>query len=42
MALSGVKYEAIVPDWGSKDLKGGTLRSTLKDLGFEWEEFIKA
>ncbi len=34
--------KAIVPDWGSKDLKGGTLRSAVKDLGFEWEEFIKA
>lgn len=28
-----------VPDWGSKDLKTGTLRSIVKDLGFEWEEF---
>ncbi len=30
------------PDWGSKDLKNGTLRSIVKDLGFEWDEFIKA
>ncbi|HLA96633.1 MAG TPA: type II toxin-antitoxin system HicA family toxin [Pyrinomonadaceae bacterium] len=29
-----------VPDWGSKDLKTGTLRSIVKDLGFEWDEFI--
>jgi mRNA interferase HicA len=31
--------KAIVPDWGSKDLKVGTLRSAVKDLGFDWEEF---
>ncbi|MEO6052257.1 MAG: type II toxin-antitoxin system HicA family toxin [Pyrinomonadaceae bacterium] len=31
-----------VPDWGSKDLKNGTLRSVVKDLGFEWDEFTKA
>ena len=31
-----------VPDWGSKDLKAGTLRSAVKLLGFEWDEFIKA
>ena len=29
-----------VPDWGSKDLKTGTLRGIVKDLGFEWDEFI--
>lgn len=31
-----------VPDWGSKDLKTGTLRSIVKDLGFEWDEFMAA
>jgi mRNA interferase HicA len=34
--------KAIVPDWGSKDLRLGTLRSIVKDLGFDWEEFNKA
>ena len=29
-----------VPDWGSKDIKTGTLRSIVKDLGFDWDEFI--
>lgn len=33
---------APVPDWGSKDLKNGTLRSIVKMLGFEWDEFTKA
>ncbi len=28
-----------VPDWGTRDLKTGTLRSVVKDLGFEWNEF---
>ena len=31
-----------VPDWGSKDLKTGTLRSIVKNLGFEWNEFTAA
>jgi len=31
-----------VPDWGSRDLKTGTLRSIVKDLGFEWDEFTVA
>lgn len=31
-----------VPDWTSKDLKTGTLRSIVKDLGFDWDEFAKA
>ncbi len=34
--------KAIVPDWGSKDLKPGTLRSAVKDLGLDWEDFNKA
>jgi len=31
-----------VPDWGSKDLKTGTLRAAVKDLGFDWDEFMRA
>ena len=30
-----------VPDWGSRDLKTGTLRGIDKDLGFEWNEFTE-
>jgi predicted RNA binding protein YcfA (HicA-like mRNA interferase family) len=29
-----------VPDWGSKDLKTGTLRGIVKDLGIDWEGFV--
>jgi len=31
-----------VPDWGSRDLKTGTLRGIVRDLGFDWEEFTSA
>ena len=31
-----------VPDWGSRDLKTGTLRGIVKDLGLDWNEFIRA
>ena len=31
---------APIPDWGSKDLKMGTLRAAVKQLGLEWDEFI--
>jgi predicted RNA binding protein YcfA (HicA-like mRNA interferase family) len=31
-----------VPDWQSRDLKTGTLRSIVKDLGFDWDEFTNA
>jgi predicted RNA binding protein YcfA (HicA-like mRNA interferase family) len=32
----------VIPDWGNKDLKTGTLRSVVKNLGFEWDEFLSA
>lgn len=28
-----------VPDWGGKDLRAGTVRSILKDLGISREDF---
>jgi len=30
-----------IPDWGAKDLRTGTLRAIVKQLGLEWEEFMK-
>ena len=33
---------APVPDWGNKDLKMGTLRAIVKQLGLEWEDFQQA
>lgn len=31
-----------LPDWGSKDLKVGTLRAAVKQLGLNWETFLNA
>jgi predicted RNA binding protein YcfA (HicA-like mRNA interferase family) len=28
-----------IPDWGSKDLKIGTLRHIVRGLGLDWEVF---
>jgi len=33
---------APLPDWGSKDLKIGTLRHVVRQLGLDWEEFKRA
>jgi len=32
----------VVPDWGRKDLKLGTVRSVVRDLGIDWEAFLQA
>ena len=31
-----------LPDWGGKDLKTGTLRAAVKQLGLSWQDFEKA
>jgi len=33
---------APLPDWGSKDLKIGTLRHVVRQLDLDWEEFKRA
>ena len=33
---------APVPDWGSKDLKIGTLRHIVRQLGLDWGTFKRA
>jgi mRNA interferase HicA len=33
---------AALPDWGSKELKTGTLRAVIKQLGIIWEDFEEA
>ena len=30
---------AVLPDWGPSDLKIGTIRSAVKQLGIAWEDF---
>ena len=32
----------VIPDWGKKDLKSGTLPSAIQQLGIAWDEFEKA
>ncbi len=32
----------VVPDWGGKDLKLGTIKAAVKQLGIEWDAFIAA
>lgn len=29
----------VVPDWGGKDLKFGTLRGVVRQLGLDWDQF---
>ena len=31
-----------VPDWGSGDLKTGTLRAVIRQLGLDWNSFLDA
>jgi len=33
---------AVLPDWGSKDLKLGTLRAADLGLGLEWDQIVRA
>jgi predicted RNA binding protein YcfA (HicA-like mRNA interferase family) len=32
----------VVPDWGAKDIKVGTVRAAVRQLGLDWESFSKA
>lgn len=32
---------ASLPDWGPKDIKIGTLRAVIRQLGLDWQEFLK-
>ena len=29
----------VLPDWGAKDLKLGTLRAAIRQLGINWQTF---
>jgi predicted RNA binding protein YcfA (HicA-like mRNA interferase family) len=33
---------ASLPDWGAKDLKSGTLRAVVTQLGLDWDVFKDA
>jgi len=32
----------VLPDWGAKDLRMGTLRAAVTQLAISWEEFERA
>ena len=32
---------APLPDWGAKDLKVGTVRAVVRQLGLEWDQFSR-
>jgi predicted RNA binding protein YcfA (HicA-like mRNA interferase family) len=32
----------VVPDWSGKDLKNGTIRAAIRQLGLDWEAFAAA
>lgn len=32
----------IVPDWGGRDLKLGTVRAAVRQLGLDWSDFDAA
>ena len=32
----------VIPDWGSRDLKLGTLRAAVRQLGITWQDFQDA
>ena len=32
----------VVPDWGGRDLKLGTVRAAVRQLGLEWNDFDTA
>ncbi len=42
MVQPGTGKATVLPDWGGKDLKWGTLREAVRQLGVEWETFEMA
>ena len=32
----------VVPDWGGRDLREGTVRAAVRQLGLEWDRFARA
>jgi predicted RNA binding protein YcfA (HicA-like mRNA interferase family) len=33
---------AAIPDWGSRDIKLGTLRAAVRQMAIEWRDFERA
>ena len=36
------RQKTVLPDQGRRDLRIGTLRSAIRDLGLDWQEFLEA
>lgn len=36
------QHATVVPDWGTKDLKLGTVRSAVRQLDIDWQAFQDA
>lgn len=32
----------VIPDWGNRDLKLGTIRAAVRQLGIAWQRFLDA
>jgi mRNA interferase HicA len=39
---SATDKASIVPDWGGRDLKTGTVRAAVRQLGLDWQQFQSA
>jgi len=37
-----VNRSTVVPEWGGKDLKLGTVRAAVRQLGLDWDAFLRA
>lgn len=35
-------HSTVVPDWGGRDLKPGTVRAVVRQLGLDWDKFTAA
>ncbi len=38
----GNKRSTVVPDWGGRDLKLGTVRAAVQQLALDWDQFAAA
>ncbi|MGH8589460.1 MAG: type II toxin-antitoxin system HicA family toxin [Gammaproteobacteria bacterium] len=38
----GTQQVTSLPDWSGRDLKLGTVRAAVRQLGFEWRDFDNA
>jgi predicted RNA binding protein YcfA (HicA-like mRNA interferase family) len=39
---AATQQATVIPDWGGRDLKLGTVRSAVRQLGIDWQQFQNA